>query len=158
MFTQQCTNTHTHQLIQWTLERQCPPCSPPGTRRSQSHPQLLMRWWTLRPQWFHHYWCWWSEFESCWWSWCPPRYHWVSGRGDPMALQVRVSASPAVSIGLLFTESSGNSRMVGVTAEYVHDRKAGIVCAGERGSMCTSIRAEQHLYIWVHTCGVQNKH
>ena len=62
-----------------------------------------------------------------------------------MAVQVRVSASPAVSIGLLFTESLGNLRMVGVTAEYVHDRKAGIVCAGERGSMCASIRAEQHV-------------
>ena len=44
-----------------------------------------------------------------------------------MAVQVRVSGSPAVSIGLLFTGSSGDSRMVGVTAEYVHYRKAGIV-------------------------------
>ena len=44
-----------------------------------------------------------------------------------MAVQVRVSGSPAVSIGLLFTGSSGDARMVGVTAEYVHYRQAGIV-------------------------------
>ena len=56
-----------------------------------------------------------------------PRYHSICGRGVPVALQVRVRESPADSIGLLFTESSGDSRMVGVTAEYVHYRKAGIV-------------------------------
>ena len=43
-----------------------------------------------------------------------------------MAVHVRVSGSPAVSIGL-FTGPLGSSGMVGVTAEYVHYRKAGIV-------------------------------
>ena len=56
-----------------------------------------------------------------------PRYHSISGRGVPMAVQVRVRGSPAVSIGLLFTGSSGDLGMVGVTAEYVHYRQAGIV-------------------------------
>ena len=47
------------------------------------------------------------------------RYHSICGWGVPMALQVRVSTSPAVSIGLLSTVSSVASAMVGGTAEYV---------------------------------------
>ena len=43
-----------------------------------------------------------------------------------MAVQVRVRGSPAVSIGLLFTGSLGDSGMVGVTAEYVHYRKEAL--------------------------------
>ena len=43
-----------------------------------------------------------------------------------MAVQVRVSGSPAVSIGLLFTVSSGDSATVGITAEYVHYRKEAL--------------------------------
>ena len=65
-----------------------------------------------------------------------------------MALQVRVSGSPAVSIGLLFTGSSVASAMVGVTAEYVERRHCVTVlcvCASERGKMCTSICAQQHV-------------
>ena len=61
-----------------------------------------------------------------------PRYHSISGRGVPVAVQVRVRGSPAISIGLLFTGSSVASAMVGVTAEYLYTiyiiyRKAGIV-------------------------------
>ena len=55
-----------------------------------------------------------------------PRYHSICGRGVPVAVQVRVRGSPAVSIGLLFTGSLGDSGMVGVTAEYVHYRKEAL--------------------------------
>ena len=64
--------THTHWQALGTDERWCQHHFSPGTHKSQNHPQLLMRWPALRPQWYHQHHYRWSDFEWRWWLCCPP--------------------------------------------------------------------------------------